>query len=73
MTQLRSAIPARSSETDRLPNHTTSDAGGIGFDFKAAFKRPAKVVNDAEMQALGSYKGGKLLFLGIGTSLSVLP
>jgi polyphosphate glucokinase len=43
--------------------------GWVGFDFKAAFKRPVKVVNDAAMQALGSYKGGKLLFLGLGTGL----
>src|SRR5918996_2664401 len=43
--------------------------GWMGFDFKAAFKRPVKVVNDAAMQALGSYKGGKLLFLGLGTGL----
>ena len=41
----------------------------MGFDFEAAFKRPVKVVNDAAMQALGSYKGGKMLFLGLGTGL----
>jgi len=45
-------------------------AGWVGFNFKAAFKRPVKVVNDAAMQALGSYKGrGKMLFLGLGTGL----
>ena len=43
--------------------------GWMGYDFKAAFKRPVKVVNDAAMQALGSYKGGKMLFLGLGTGL----
>ena len=43
--------------------------GWMGFDFKAAFKRPAKVINDAAMQALGSYKKGKMLFLGLGTGL----
>ncbi|TMA82732.1 MAG: ROK family protein [Deltaproteobacteria bacterium] len=43
--------------------------GWIGCDFKAAFKRPVKVVNDAAMQALGTYKGGKMLFLGLGTGL----
>jgi polyphosphate glucokinase len=43
--------------------------GWLGFDFKAAFKRPVKVLNDAAMQALGSYKGGKTLFLGLGTGL----
>ena len=43
--------------------------GWMGFDFETAFKRPVKVVNDAAMQALGSYKGGKMLFLGLGTGL----
>jgi polyphosphate glucokinase len=43
--------------------------GWVGFDFAAAFKRPVKVINDAAMQALGSYKRGKMLFLGLGTGL----
>jgi len=43
--------------------------GWIGFDFAAAFGHPVKVVNDAAMQALGSYTGGKMLFLGLGTGL----
>ncbi len=43
--------------------------GWVGFDYEAAFGRPVKVVNDAAMQALGSYKGGKMLFLGLGTGL----
>jgi len=43
--------------------------GWVRFDFEAAFKRPVKVVNDAAMQALGSYKRGKMLFLGLGTGL----
>jgi polyphosphate glucokinase len=42
-------------------------AGWMEFDFEAAFKRRVKVVNDAAMQALGSYKRGKMLFLGLGT------
>ena len=42
---------------------------GPGYDFAAAFGRPVKVVNDAAMQALGSYQGGKMLFLGLGTGL----
>lgn len=41
----------------------------MGFDFSAAFGAPAKLVNDAAMQALGSYRGGKMLFLGLGTGL----
>jgi polyphosphate glucokinase len=43
--------------------------GWVGFDFGAAFGCPVKVVNDAAMQALGSYEGGKMLFLGLGTGL----
>lgn len=43
--------------------------GWVRFDFEAAFKRPVKVINDAAMQALGSYQGGKMLFLGLGTGL----
>jgi polyphosphate glucokinase len=43
--------------------------GWKGFDFSRAFNRPARVVNDALMQALGGYKGGKMLFLGLGTGL----
>jgi polyphosphate glucokinase len=43
--------------------------GWIGFDFQAAFDRPVKLVNDAVMQAIGSYDGGKMLFLGLGTGL----
>jgi glucose-6-phosphate isomerase len=43
--------------------------GWVGFDYRAAFGRPVKVVNDAAMQALGSYEGGKMLFLGLGTGL----
>jgi polyphosphate glucokinase len=41
----------------------------MGFDFEEAFKRPTKIVNDAAMQALGSYRSGKMLFLGLGTGL----
>jgi len=43
--------------------------GWVGFDYQAAFGCPVKVINDAAMQALGSYKGGKMLFLGLGTGL----
>lgn len=44
-------------------------AGWVGFDFEKAFERPVKVINDAAMQALGSYGGGRMLFLGLGTGL----
>jgi polyphosphate glucokinase len=43
--------------------------GWVGFDFEKAFGCPVKVINDAAMQALGSYQSGKLLFLGLGTGL----
>jgi len=43
--------------------------GWVGFDFKAAFGCLVKLVNDTEMQALGSYEGGKMLFLSLGTGL----
>ena len=43
--------------------------GWMGFDFHKAFHRPVKVINDAAMQALGSYRGGRMLFLGLGTGL----
>ena len=43
--------------------------GWAGFDFAKALHCPAKVVNDAAMQALGSYHGGRMLFLGLGTGL----
>jgi polyphosphate glucokinase len=43
--------------------------GWVGFDYRVAFGRPIKIVNDAAMQALGGYKGGKMLFLGLGTGL----
>jgi polyphosphate glucokinase len=43
--------------------------GWVGFDFTEAFGVPVKIINDAAMQALGSYRGGKMLFLGLGTGL----
>jgi polyphosphate glucokinase len=43
--------------------------GWVGFDFDAAFNCPVKLINDAAMQARGSYEGGKMLFLGLGTGL----
>lgn len=43
--------------------------GWVGYDFKKALGHPVKIVNDAAMQALGSYQGGRMLFLGLGTGL----
>jgi polyphosphate glucokinase len=49
------------------PPHLGS--GWVGFDYEKAFGVPVKIVNDAAMQALGSYNGGRMLFLGLGTGL----
>jgi polyphosphate glucokinase len=43
--------------------------GWVGFDFRQAFGRPTRIMNDAAMQAIGSYEGGRMLFLGLGTGL----
>jgi polyphosphate glucokinase len=43
--------------------------GWVDFDFAARLGRPVKLINDAAMQALGSYEGGRMLFLGLGTGL----
>ena len=43
--------------------------GWVGFDYAKAFGRPVQMINDAAMQALGSYRGGRMLFLGLGTGL----
>src|SRR5262245_56050830 len=43
--------------------------GWVGFDFETEFGCPVRIMNDAAMQALGSYRGGEMLFLGLGTGL----
>ena len=43
--------------------------GWVGFDYEAAFGKRTKIINDAAMQAVGSYEGGRMLFLGLGTGL----
>ena len=52
-----------------LHEPTNMGAGWVGFDFCTAFGHPVRLINDAAMQALGSYKGGHMLFLGLGTGL----
>jgi len=51
----------------REPHNLAKD--WVGFNFRKAFGCPIKIINDAAMQALGSYKGGRMLFLGLGTGL----
>lgn len=62
-------IPAQVVDGKIAHDPVNLGEGWIGFDFQAAFGRPTKVVNDAVMQALGSYEGGRMLYLGLGTGL----
>ena len=57
----------RSNRPIAEPNNLAK--GWVGFNFEAAFQRPVRIINDAAMQALGSYRGGTMLFLGLGTGL----
>ena len=59
--------PVRNNRPLAEPHNLAS--GWLGFDFEAAFGCPVKIINDAAMQALGSYQSGSLLFLGLGTGL----
>lgn len=59
--------PVRNGRVDSEP--VNLGTGWAGFDFEQALGKPTKVVNDAVMQALGSYEGDKMLFLGLGTGL----
>ena len=68
-TRCRSAIRGRSCTIGRSPNRTISGPAGWASISGAAFGRPVKLINDAAMQALGGYKKGRMLFLGLGTGL----
>ena len=59
--------PVRSGRIVREPKHLGK--GWVGFNFRQVLGKPVHVINDAAMQALGSYKRGKMLFLGLGTGL----
>jgi hypothetical protein len=59
--------PVRDGRIMSEPKHLGE--GWVGFDFEKAFGRPVRIVNDASMQALGSYRGRRMLFLGLGTGL----
>ena len=62
-------VPAVVREGRVVAEPVNLGKGWVGFDFEASFGHPTKVMNDAAMQALGSYEGGKMLFLGLGTGL----
>jgi len=59
--------PVRDGRILSEPKHLGK--GWIRFDFEKAFRKPVRIVNDAALQALGSYRGGRMLFLGLGTGL----
>ncbi len=59
--------PVRNGQPAAEPHNL--GGGWVNYDFQKAFERPVKVINDAAMQALGSYSGGRMLFLGLGTGL----
>jgi polyphosphate glucokinase len=59
--------PVRGGKIVRDPKHLGK--GWVGFNFAKALGKPVHVINDAAMQALGSYRGGRMLFLGLGTGL----
>jgi Transcriptional regulator/sugar kinase len=59
--------PVREGKITKNPKHL--HAGWAGYDFAKALGKPVKIINDAAMQALGSYRGGRMLFLGLGTGL----
>ena len=57
----------REGKITKNPKHL--HAGWAGYDFAKALGKPVKIINDAALQALGSYRGGRMLFLGLGTGL----
>jgi len=59
--------PVRQGRITGEPKHLGN--GWVGFNFSKALGKPVRVINDAAMQALGSYRGGRMLFLGLGTGL----
>lgn len=61
--------PCATQNGEILKDPINLGSGWIGFDFATAFGKPVKLINDAAMQAYGCYKGGKMLFLGLGTGL----
>lgn len=61
--------PGRVRNGKALEDPPNLGHGWVGFNWKAVFKKPLKILNDAAMQALGSYRGGRMLFLGLGTGL----
>jgi len=59
--------PVRNGKILSEPKHL--GRGWVGFNFEKALRKPVRIINDAALQALGSYHGGRMLFLGLGTGL----
>jgi hypothetical protein len=57
--------PVKNGRPAQVPAHL--GRGWVGYDFQKRFRKPVKIINDAAMQALGSYQGGRMLFIGLGT------
>ena len=62
-------IPAPVRDGHPVDEPVNLGKGWVDFDYETAFNRPVRIINDAAMQALGSYEGGRMLFLGLGTGL----
>jgi polyphosphate glucokinase len=67
--RLSVGVPAPIRDGKPVHDPANLGEGWAGFDFEKAFGKPTKVINDATMQAVGSYQGGRMLFLGLGTGL----
>jgi predicted NBD/HSP70 family sugar kinase len=61
--------PGRVSHGQIVQDPSHLGKGWVGFDFERALRHPVRIINDAAMQAYGSYQGGRMLFLGLGTGL----
>jgi polyphosphate glucokinase len=62
-------LPCRVNNGRPVEDPQNLGPGWVGFNFAAAFDRPVRIMNDASLQALGSYDGGRMLFLGLGTAV----
>jgi polyphosphate glucokinase len=62
-------LPAQVGDHGPIAEPGNLGPGWVGFDFAAAFECPVRITNDAAMQALGSYEGGRMLFIGLGTGV----
>jgi len=62
-------LPCRVSGGRAVEDPQNLGAGWVGYNFSSAFSQPVRIINDACLQALGSYDGGRMLFLGLGTAV----